>query len=320
MREYEDTVIYLALKRDKKALARIISLIERDPDKATLLLRKLWPRNPRSHVVGFTGPGGVGKSTLISSVIKLLTDLGKSVAVLAIDPSSPISGGALLGDRVRMRDVRGDVFIRSMSTAAEESLPWKALIAVEVLEGVGFDYILLETPGVGQFNVEIMNAVDTVVLVLMPELGDEIQSLKAGLMEIGHIYVVNKADLPGADLMASQIEASVSGVLVNGWKPCLVKTIAFSKERVRGLVEALFKRDEYLRKRTDLLHKKRANRWLLEVRLITEDTFKNKLHAYLSKGTVMRNLLNEILSKGQDTITLSNLVLKELSSMIQENK
>ena len=196
------------LAGDKRALARAISLVEDDDPAGWELVRELYPRTGRASVIGFTGPPGAGKSTLIGALVKRLRERRHRVGVLSIDPSSPFRGGAVLGDRIRLSEHFLDpaVFIRSMATrGALGGLAEAALQAALLMDAAGFDDVLLETVGVGQAEVDIVAHADSVVLVLIPGSGDSIQALKAGVMEIPDIIVVNKADHPMADTMVRQV-------------------------------------------------------------------------------------------------------------------
>lgn len=221
---------------DHKQIAKLITLIENEPDRSMHILKKLPKRI--CPVIGFTGSPGVGKSTLIDQVIARLRSIGKTVAVVAVDPSSPFSQGAFLGDRVRMKKHFLDegVFIRSMaSRGALGGLNESIYDVVELLESVGFDYVLLETVGVGQAEIEVRYVADIVVLVLSPGFGDEMQLLKAGVMEIADIYVVNKSDLEGNDSLYDQLVGflTFAGRDVSS----VVKTTALNGNGVEELVD-----------------------------------------------------------------------------------
>jgi len=204
-----------ALAGDRLALARILTAVEDGTPVAEAALRRLHPRAGRAHLVGVTGPPGAGKSTLVAALIPRLRSAGRSVAVIAVDPSSPITGGALLGDRVRMQAFAEDrdVFIRSMATRGHAGGLGPATgAAATVLDAVGFDLILVETVGTGQSEVEVAAAADTTVVLEAPEMGDEVQAIKAGLLEVADIVVVNKGDRPGAARTASQLRAMLVAV------------------------------------------------------------------------------------------------------------
>src|SRR5258706_2013621 len=225
---------------DKRALARAITLIESDDPAGWELVREVYPRTGRARIVGFTGPPGVGKSTLIGALTAELRKAEREVAVLSIDPSSPFTRGALLGDRIRLSDHFLDpgVFIRSMaSRGALGGLSEAALQAALLMDASGRDVILLETVGVGQAEVDIIDHADTVVLVLMPGSGDSIQALKAGVMEIPDIIVVNKSDHPLTDTMVREVRGILSLGPQKGWRIPIVKTEAARGQGVEELAD-----------------------------------------------------------------------------------
>jgi LAO/AO transport system kinase len=202
-----------ALAGDRRALARLLTAVENTTPVAEHALRRLFHRAGAAHLVGITGPPGSGKSTLVAALIAELRSSGRSVAVVAVDPSSPITGGALLGDRVRMQRYAGDdgVFIRSMAARGHAGgLASTSTAAAAVLDASGFDLVLLETVGTGQSEVEVAAAADTTVVLEAPEMGDEVQAIKAGLLEVADIVVVNKGDRPGAQRAASQLRAMLT--------------------------------------------------------------------------------------------------------------
>ena len=204
-----------ALDGDRLALARILTAVENRTPVAEAALRRLYPMAGKAHLVGITGPPGSGKSTLVSALIGKVREAGRAVAVVAVDPSSPITGGALLGDRVRMQSYATDrdVFIRSMASRGHAGgLASTSTAAAAVLDAAGFDLILIETVGTGQSEVEVAAAADTTVVLEAPEMGDEVQAIKAGLLEVADIVVVNKGDRPGAQRTASQLRAMLVAV------------------------------------------------------------------------------------------------------------
>ncbi len=210
-----DALVDAALAGDRRALARILTAVENRTPVAELALRRLYPLAGAAHLVGITGPPGAGKSTLVAALIGAAREAGRAVAVVAVDPSSPITGGALLGDRVRMQSYAtdGDVFIRSMAARGHAGgLASTSTAAAAVLDAAGFDLILLETVGTGQSEVEVAAAADTTVVLEAPEMGDEVQAIKAGLLEVADIVVVNKGDRPGAQRTASQLRAMLVAV------------------------------------------------------------------------------------------------------------
>jgi LAO/AO transport system kinase len=205
-----DALCEAARSGDRRALARLLTAVENRTPLAEAALRRLYPLGGRAHIVGITGPPGAGKSTLVAALIGEVRKAGRAVAVVAVDPSSPITGGALLGDRVRMQVHAGDrdVFIRSMAARGHAGgLASTTGAATAVLDAAGFDLVLVETVGTGQSEVEVAAAADTTVVLEAPEMGDEVQAIKAGLLEVADLVVVNKGDKPGAQRTASQLRA-----------------------------------------------------------------------------------------------------------------
>lgn len=241
------------------AIARGISVCERGGEPAGHLLAALPPE--AGHVVGLTGPPGAGKSTLVNRLVRAYRDQGVTVGVIAVDPSSPFSGGALLGDRTRMEGIAGDrgVFFRSLaSRGAPSGLSSTTRAATRVLSAAGFDVILVETVGAGQSEVAIMRVAATVALVLQPGAGDELQALKAGLMEIADVYVLNKADQPGINRLRADVRTSIHLREVSGWKPPIVETVASEGTGIAELVDVLARHREHLESGTGARRAKAA--------------------------------------------------------------
>lgn len=226
---------------DIKTLARCISLVENEAPGYTRLLEEL-PAGGHTRVVGITGPPGAGKSTLVNALIIALLEQQKRVAIIAVDPSSPFNFGALLGDRIRMSEhfSSPDVFIRSMaSRGALGGLSPKILEVSDLVKAAGFDYLFIETVGVGQSEVEIAGVADTTVVVIVPEAGDEIQTMKAGLMEIANIFAVNKADRPKADEFVKNLRILAHTKRTDEWETPVIKTIATQQAGIAELIKAL---------------------------------------------------------------------------------
>ncbi|MFE4412841.1 methylmalonyl Co-A mutase-associated GTPase MeaB [Streptomyces sp. NPDC056821] len=247
-----------------RAVARLISLVEGASPQLREVMRTLAPLTGNAYVVGLTGSPGVGKSTSTSALVTAYRKQDKRVGVLAVDPSSPFSGGALLGDRVRMSEHASDpgVYIRSMATRGHlGGLAWAAPQAIRVLDAAGCDVILVETVGVGQSEVEIASQADTSVVLLAPGMGDGIQAAKAGILEIGDVYVVNKADRDGADATARELNHMLGLGESRGpgdWRPPIVKTVAARSEGVDEVVEALEKHRAWMEERGVLAERRRA--------------------------------------------------------------
>ena len=257
-----------AIRGDRVALARVLSAVEDDADGATELLDQCFGRTGRAFRVGMTGPPGAGKSTLVARLAAEYRRRGQTVAIVAVDPTSPFTGGALLGDRVRMADLAGDdgVFIRSMATrGGMGGLAVHTSQLCDVLDAVGFDRIVIETVGVGQSELEVAQTADSTAVVLVPESGDTVQAMKAGLMEIGDLFVINKADREGADRAAFAIRSALElRTTASDWSVPVLLTVASRGEGVGELVDAFESHFEHLRSRGDLDRRRRRR---LEQRL-----------------------------------------------------
>src|ERR1700733_5829979 len=258
----EEPLAQRLLAGDRRALARGISLVENDDPEGWALVKELYPRTGRAAVLGFTGPPGAGKSTLLAALTKHERARGRTVGVLSIDPSSPFTHGALLGDRIRLADHFLDpgVFIRSMaSRGALGGLSEAALQAALLMDASGRDVILLETVGVGQAEVDIIDHADTIVLVLMPGSGDSIQALKAGVMEIPDVIVVNKADHTPTDTMVREIKNVLALGPRMGWRVPILKTEAVRDEGIEELSRTLDEHQAYIRTEGMLSERRRRN-------------------------------------------------------------
>ncbi|MFE7131131.1 methylmalonyl Co-A mutase-associated GTPase MeaB [Streptomyces sp. NPDC057638] len=265
-----------------RAVARLISLVEGASPQLREVMAALAPLTGRAYVVGLTGSPGVGKSTSTSALVTAYRKAGKRVGVLAVDPSSPFSGGALLGDRVRMSDHASDpgVYIRSMATRGHlGGLAWAAPQAIRVLDAAGCDVVLVETVGVGQSEVEIAAQADTSVVLLAPGMGDGIQAAKAGILEIGDVYVVNKADRDGADATARELNHMLGLGEARGpgdWRPPIVRTVAAREEGIDELVEALEKHRAWMEER-GVLAERRRRRAAVEIETIAVTALRERI-------------------------------------------
>ena len=264
------------LHGDPRAAGRLITMVENGTPEAVAALKELYPHTGHAYVIGVTGPPGSGKSTLTDRITGELRQFGKTVGIVAVDPTSPFTGGAILADRIRMQRHCLDegVFIRSMATRGHlGGLSRATNDVVDVLDAMGKDYILIETVGVGQAEVDIMRTAHTTLVVAVPGLGDEIQAIKAGIMEIGDLFVVNKADRDGADRTALEIEMMLEhGESDDGWRPKIFKTVAARSEGIEALTHGILEHREFLFEEDGHRRKRRERtRWvfrgLLEERL-----------------------------------------------------
>lgn len=283
-----------------RALAQAITLVESHDPGAARLLAELYPKTGRARIIGITGSPGAGKSTLVAAMAKHYRRQEKRVGIIAVDPTSPFTGGAILGDRIRMTDLYTDrgVFIRSMATRGFLGGLAKATNdVVDILDAAGFDVVLVETVGVGQDEVEVVRTVQTNLVVLVPGMGDDIQAIKAGIMEIGDVFVVNKADRPGADKTVTEVTMMMSLVEEHGdWIPPIVKTVASRAEGILELDAAIVKHYEYSSTSGEL---DRRNRDRVRIRIETQ--LKERFMEKLIGGTIARaeyeELLEDVLQK-----------------------
>ena len=306
-----------ALQGDRGSLARLLSLIERGGDDARTIGRLTYPKSGNGYTVGITGAPGAGKSTLTSAVIGNLRAQDVQVAVLAIDPSSPFTGGAILGDRVRMQDHATDtgVFIRSMATRGHlGGLSLATTEAIRLLDAVGCPWILVETVGVGQVEVEIAGKADTTIVVVNPGWGDAVQANKAGLMEIADIFVINKADRKGADETRRDLEQmlDLSDLAHDAWRPPILQTTATSGEGVEGLWNTVAQHREHSTT-TGLLQRRRSFRLREELREIVERRLEHRAREICS-GSEWDALQTRVLENQLDPWTAADDMLKGIKA------
>jgi len=308
----ERTLAERLLAGDKRALARAISLVEDDDPEGWELVREVYPHTGSAAVVGFTGPPGAGKSTLICALVRHQRRLERTVAVLSIDPSSPFRGGALLGDRIRLSEHFLDpgVFIRSMATrGALGGLAEAALQAALLMDAAGNDDVLLETVGVGQAEVDVIDHADSVVLVLIPGSGDSIQALKAGVMEIPDVIVVNKADHPLTDTMVREIRGVLSlAPAEGGWVVPIVKTEAVRGEGVEELAARVAEHRAFV-EAEGLLSERRRRNLFNEVLGIAAFRLRRELEASLREDPGVQSLLDDVVARRLDPASAASEVL-----------
>ena len=299
------------LAGDKRALARGISLVEDDDPEGWALVREIYPHTGAATVVGFTGPPGAGKSTLIGALVANRRAADRQVAVLSIDPSSPFRGGALLGDRIRLTEHFLDpgVFIRSMATRGSlGGLAEAALQAALLMDASGKDYVLLETVGVGQGEIDVVDHADTIVLALMPGSGDSIQALKAGVMEIPDVIVVNKSDHPLTDTMVREIRGVLSLGDQSGWRVPIVKTEAARGEGVEEVAEKLAAHRAFVEEEGTLAERRRRNLFN-EVVGIATFRMRHALEQTLKEDPDIQRLLDEVVARRLDPASAASQIL-----------
>ena len=300
------------LAGDKRALARAISLVENDDPEGWALVSEVYPHTGRASVVGFTGPPGVGKSTLIGRLIEHVRGLDRQVAVLSIDPSSPFTQGALLGDRIRLTDHFLDpgVYIRSMASRGSlGGLSEATLQAALLMDASGRDDVFLETVGVGQAEVDIIDHADTVVLVLMPGSGDSIQALKAGVMEIPDVIAVNKADHPLTDTMVREIRGVLSLGPQHGWRVPIVKTEASRNEGVEELAEKIAEHHAHIEAEGTLAERRRRN-LMNEVVALAAGRLRRTLEDQVRDDPGVQELLDEVVARRLDPASAAAKLLE----------
>jgi LAO/AO transport system kinase len=290
---------------DRRALARAITLVESSDPLAYALIRELYPETGRAYVVGVTGPPGVGKSTLIAALVRRVREREQTVGVISVDPSSPFTKGALLGDRIRLADHFLDpgVFIRSMGTRGHlGGLAEATLQAALVLDAAGKDLLFLETVGAGQSEVEVIGIADTVLLVLMPGSGDSIQALKAGIMEIPDVIAVNKRDHPAAKTMVSEVRSILALDTERDWRPPIVLTEAVRGDGVEELWDEVEAHRAHL-EQTGTLAERRARNLAGEVFAVASARAKTRLQEAVAEDDELRRLLGEVQRRELDPLT-----------------
>lgn len=289
------------LEGDRRALARLITLLEQDSGKLSAIMRAIYPHTKGAYCIGVTGAPGAGKSTIVDVLVRILRDQGSAVGILAVDPTSPFSGGAVLGDRIRMQRHYLDqgVFIRSLATrGVHGGLSRVAGASVKLLDAFGEEMVIVETVGVGQTELDIMKVADMVVVVLVPEAGDAVQAMKAGLMEIGDIFVVNKADREGAGRLAAAVKAAVG--LDGGeswWSAPVLLTQAHKGEGIQGLYEAILEHRRTMES-TSRLEQRRRQRNRQEFTAVLKEAVESEVARLVSRDGALSQLASQV-EKGE---------------------
>ncbi len=301
-----------SIKGNAYSLGRLITFLE-DDEKRVQIIKEIEAYTGNAYILGITGPPGAGKSTLISCLIAHLRDLGFTLGLLCVDPTSPFSGGALLGDRLRMEEHSLDpgVFIRSLSARDRlGGISPTTREAIKLLDAAGKDIIIVESAGVGQSQLDVKRIADTVLVVFVPGMGDSIQMLKAGLMEIADIFVLNMTDRQGADKTLKELEAAAFRYK-SAWKPPVVSTVATKNEGIAALYKAVDAHREYLRQ-SGLLDQRRKERYADQTMELVQELLKKEVDLLLKKNSALKQLLEDTKEGNTDPYSAARQIVKQV--------
>ncbi len=302
------------LKGDRKALARAISMVDNEDLQSKEIIKEIFPYTGKAFIIGITGPPGSGKSSLINRLVYVMRKEDLKIGIIAVDPTSPFTGGSILGDRIRMQEHNSDknVFIRSMSTRGSlGGISNATRGVVHLLDAFGKDIVIIETVGVGQSEVDIAKNADTTILVLTPLSGDSVQVLKAGIMEIPDIVVINKADLPGAGISQTDINIMLDFKNKRTWRPPVVQTITLNDVGTQKLWEEIKKHRRFLEK-DDYLAKLRAERHQKDVLLFMENIIKTKIWNTIMGTAMFEEMITKINNKEIDPLSAAQEILNSI--------
>lgn len=312
-----DKIIKEVIKGNTQATAKLISLVENEENNIFKIMRKIYPYTGNSYYIGITGPPGAGKSSISDKIIKFIRRDKKTVGVLAVDPTSPFSGGAILGDRIRMQEHFTDsgVFIRSMATRGSlGGIAKRTIESAKILDAKGCDFIILETVGVGQIELDIMQCADTIIVILSPDFGDSIQTMKAGILEIADILVVNKKDKIGAKELYYELKLILNNKpKKDGFIPSLLLTSAVKDEGMELLWKEIEKH-KIFQEENNLLKKRRKKQLISQLNILIEEKMKEKIYKNIKKEE-MENIIKEIFLKKIDPYSAAEKIIKKMEKI-----